>query len=206
MFNLDLAKLLLIIFLVFIMDLPFMSLSTKAQNLNGNIHVNSDESLPTPLIVWNVYTSEAPKNRESDLKIFPDGKVLLGRRFCNGSVAKTSISSTDLQQLLEFIIEDNDFFAIEAEEIKAEIEETEAQRSTSVDSDTIRVGSEVPYLDTGVTVIQIAADGKKHTVMYDALFAAARDFPEIVTLQQLRAIELRLARFASHLSQELCDE
>ena len=206
MSNLYIAKLLLLIFFLFIVELPLMSFSTKARNLKGNIYVNSEESLPTPSVVWNVYTSEASNNRENDLQIFSNGTVLLGQRFCNGSIAKTTISSTDLQQMLEFIIEDNDFFAIESEEIKSEIEEIEAQRSTSVNSDTVRVGSEVPYLDTGVTVIQIVADGRKHTVMYDALFAAARDFPEIVTLQQLRAVELKLARFASHLSQELCDE
>ena len=44
MSNLDIVKLLFLIFLVFIVDLPFMSISTRAQNLNGHIHVNSDES------------------------------------------------------------------------------------------------------------------------------------------------------------------
>lgn len=193
-----------LIFLVCIV-VPLMFISTKAQNLKDHMNLNSAESLVKPAIIWNISQSETYQESESDLRIFPDGKVLVGRRFCEGNITETSISSTELQQILKFATEDHDFFAIKAEEIKNDIKEIEEQRRlTSVDSDTIRVDSERTYLDTGVSVIQITTDGRSKTVKYHALFAAARDFPEVLPLQQLREIEVKLAQVAVNLSQKLC--
>lgn len=137
----------------------------------------------------------------TDLTIYADGKTTVGSRFSQGEIVESSLTPEQIQQLLSFAIDDNDFFAFDARAVEEAVNAAvEKRRATSQEGDVIAVPLGPPYIDAGTTIILIAADSKQHEVRYQGLFFAAQDFPEIEALQQLRAIELKLLSLAKKIA------
>jgi hypothetical protein len=140
----------------------------------------------------------------ADLTIFADGKTIVGPRFSQGLCDESQLDMEQIQDILRFAIDENDFFRIDSSAIHAEIEASKQQRqAASQEIGAIAVPLGPPYVDAGTSVILMAADGQHHEVSVQGLAFAAQDFPEIAALQQLRAIELKLLAVAEDLSH--CD-
>jgi hypothetical protein len=137
----------------------------------------------------------------ADLTIYADGKTIVGPRFSQGTRRQAQLEMGQIQDLLRFAIDENDFFSIDSSAIDAEIEAILQQRqATPQEASVIAVPLGPPYVDAGVTVILIAADGQQHEVSFQGLAFAAQDFSEISALQQLRSIELKLLKMAEELT------
>jgi hypothetical protein len=127
----------------------------------------------------------AEKN-EPHLVLMPDGTVFLGSSagYCQSDNFK--ITQAEIQELLEFIIDENQFFTLDPLTIK-----------NSVMSSAQSSGRNFSVADAPVTVIRVRADGKDHTVEYYALDFVAQRFPDIENLQQFIAVQRRLQHLAS---------
>jgi hypothetical protein len=136
----------------------------------------------------------------ADLTIYADGKTMLGPRFSQGTHRETQVDPGQIQDLLRFAIDENSFFNIDDRAINTEIETIQQQRQAVAEAGAIAVPLGPPYIDVGNSVILIAADGQQHEVSIHGLAFAAQDFPEVETLQQLRAIELKLLNMAEALA------
>ena len=137
----------------------------------------------------------------ADLTIYAGGKTIVGPRFSQGKIVEGRLTSQQIQQLLSFAIDDNDFFGFDARAVEEVVNKVlEERRANSQEGDVIAVPLGPPYIDVGTTIILIAADGKQHEVKYQGLFFAAQDFPEIEALQKLRAIELKLLSMAKEIA------
>lgn len=137
----------------------------------------------------------------ADLTIYADGRTIVGPRFSQGTCGESQLEIGQIQDLLRFAIDENDFFSIDSRAVDAEIEAILQQRQAAPqEAGVIAVPLGPPYIDAGTTVILIAADGQQHEVSFQGLVFAAQDFPEITALQQLRAIELKLLNVAEELA------
>lgn len=163
-------------------------------------------TLPTDsgaiVIQWQTIGGLSGNNdNTADLTIYADGKTIVGARFSQGKILESRLTPEQIQQLLSFAIDDNDFFGFDARVVEEAVNAAvEQRRATSQEGDAIAVPLGPPYIDAGTTIILIAADGKQHEVRYQGLFFAAQDFPEIEALQQLRAIELKLLSVAEEIA------
>lgn len=163
-------------------------------------------TLPTDsgaiVIQWQTIGGLSGNNdNTAALTIYADGKTIVGARFSQGKILESRLTPEQIQQLLSFAIDDNDFFGFDARVVEEAVNAAvEQRRATSQEGDAIAVPLGSPYIDAGTTIILIAADGKQHEVRYQGLFFAAQDFPEIEALQQLRAIELKLLSVAEEIA------
>lgn len=136
----------------------------------------------------------------ADLTIYADGRTVVSPRFSQGNPVEDQLDMGQIQDLLKFAIDENNFFGFDERAVNAEINAVLQQRqANSQEIGAIAVPLGPPYIDAGSTVILITADGQQHEVRFQGLFFAAQDFPEIEALQQLRAIELKLLNVAEEL-------
>jgi hypothetical protein len=153
------------------------------------------------VIEWRSVGGQAEPAFDSDLIVHANGEVTVGSRLTGGRPVEDRIPAPQLQELLSFAIDENGFFAIQAEQVESQIE---ASRPAGADvgaaGEALAVPTGPPYLDAGTTVLIVAADGRRHEVRQQGLFAAAREHPEIQALAQLRAIELRLLELAQQIA------
>ena len=166
------------------------------------VHALSDD--PSAVAIqWRTLGGLAGRDdNPPDITIFADGSITVGPRLGRGETVKGQITAERLQQLMSFAIDDNHFFSFNSATVeKAVNTEVKNRLSLTRSKNTIMARVGPPYVDAGITVILIAADGKQHEVSYHGLFAAAREFPEIKELRQLHAIELKLL----DLAQEIVD-
>lgn len=137
----------------------------------------------------------------ADLTIYADGKTIVGSRLSQGKIIESWLIPEQIQQLLSFAIDDNDFFGFDARAVEEAVNAImEQRRATSQEGDAIAVPLGPPYIDAGTTIILIAADSKKYEVRYQGLYFAAQDFPAIEALQKLRAIELKFLSIAEEIA------
>jgi hypothetical protein len=99
-----------------------------------------------------------------------------------------SIGPEGLEELLGYIVDEQDFFSIEADEITAEIEKIGAQD-----------GRRLLVADAPTTTVSVGLEDREHIVSLYAVGFAAMLFPEIDALQRLRRIELHLLETAEEL-------
>ncbi len=160
----------------------------------------------TIIIQWRTVGGlSIERSNIADLMIYADGKTVVGPRFNQGNPVESQLKTEQIQDLLRFAIDENQFFEFDSRAVNEEIKAILRQRQAdSQDVGVIAVPLGPPYVDAGTTVILIAANGQQHEVRFQGLVFAAQDFPEIEALQQLRAIELKLLRVAQELAN--CNE
>jgi hypothetical protein len=153
------------------------------------------------VIRWQSEGGQAGQEAGPDLVVRADGTVTVGSRLTGGRPVEGRIPAEQLQELLDFALDENRFLEIDAAELERQIaasQRTQAEAGSAGGAVAVPTGP--PYLDAGTTVLMIAADGRRHEVRQQGLFAAAREHPEIGALAQLRAIELRLLELAQEIA------
>ena len=175
-----------------------MSAICRSDRVIHTLPTNSDAIV----IQWRTIGGLSGYNDSTaDLTIYADGKTTVGPRFSQGKIVESRLTPEQIQQLLSFAIDDNDFFGFDSRAVEETVNAIVEQRlATSQEGDAIAVPLGPPYIDAGTTIILIAADSKQHEVRYQGLYFAAQDFPTIEALQQLRAIELKLLRVAEEIT------
>ena len=99
------------------------------------------------------------------------------------------LSPDEIQQLLHFVIDEKDFFAISAPEIQ-----------TAIANEQKRTGRSIDISDAGNTIIHVQITDRNNEVRFYALDFYAKRYPTIKPLQQLRAVELKLEHLYLELS------
>ena len=99
-----------------------------------------------------------------------------------GRNLETTLSASQLQDLLRFIIIDQDFFSINLVDIRKDI-----------DAEQQRTGRFMRVFDAGDTVVRIKTADRESEVSFNALTMYAMAYPAIKPLQQLSAVQTRLS-------------
>jgi hypothetical protein len=152
------------------------------------------------VLQWRSAGGQADAAAGPDLVVRADGALTVGPRLGHGRTVEGRISPAELQDLLRFALDQNDFFAFDPEQVARQLEAAGRDRAPSSPGEAIAVPAGPPYVDAGTTTIGIAADGRQHEVDYHGLFAAAQEHPQNRALAQLRAIELRLLDLAQQVA------
>ena len=118
------------------------------------------------------------------LAIRADGRVVVTSPF-DGSRKESKLTRKQLEDLLRFVIRDNDFFNLTQAKI------TEAVNKAAAKGPFIAVGG------AGTSVIAVQANGKRHEVSYRAAEAYLRAYPKVRPLEQFAAVERRLSGLAA---------
>ena len=157
-----------------------------------------------PVIQWRTSGGLlANDDQTPDLEIRADGRVTVGERFGGGAEIHAEIPPDQVQQLLQMILDEHDFFALDSAQIHERVEAERRRRTAaaaSSDAATRDVPSGPPFVDAGVTHIAVAADGRRHDVSVQGLFAAAREYPEVPGVTAMREIETVLLGLAEELA------
>ena len=185
-----------------LLSLSFFHMSVSAKCRSDRVTHKLSTDSDAIVIQWRTIGGLSGYNESTaDLTIYADGKTTVGPRFSQGKTIESCLTPEQIQQLLLFAIDENDFFALDAKAVEEEVNTLlEERRATSKKGDLIAVPLGPPYIDAGTTIILIATDSKQHEVRSQGLFFAAQDFPEIEALQQLRAIELKLLGVAKEIA------
>jgi hypothetical protein len=117
------------------------------------------------------------------LRIQADGRVHVTSPF-DGSKKESKLTPKQLQELLRFVLQDNDFFNVSAARIADAIKEAAK-------------GPAVAVGGAGTSVIVVQANGKRHEVSYRGAGAQLRVYPKARPLAQFVAVESRLADLAA---------
>jgi hypothetical protein len=178
--------------------LSFLVISCMSEHMTHTLPTDSEAIV----IQWRTIGGlSIYRDNTADLTIYANGKTIVGPRFSQGKIVESRLTPDQIQQLLSFVVDDNEFFSFDAKAVEEAVNEAlEQRRETSQEAGAIAVPLGPPYIDAGTTIILIAADGKHHEVRYQGLFFAAQDFPEIGTLQHLRSIELKLLSVAEEIA------
>ncbi len=139
----------------------------------------------------------------TDLIVRANGDVTVGDRFGGGRAVEATIPPERLQELLRAIVDRHRFFAIDSAAVARDLDAARARRAepqAGGGAEAISVPLGPPYLDAAGTRIAVAADGRRHEVAVDGLAAAAREYPEVAALTDLRAIELLLLGLAERVA------
>lgn len=137
----------------------------------------------------------------ADLTVFADGRVKVGLRFANGTVAEQQLSEADLAALRRFVFEEQDIWSIDSAALERDVK---AMVNAGADSGSRAVpvqplGTDA-VADAATTVIRVHDGERTHQVSHYNLFDAARRYPQINQIQRLRAIERRLLELAQHVA------
>jgi hypothetical protein len=184
--------------------LRFLLLTALAAPAQEGAHPMTHEVPADPKAVVVQWRSEGGLAGEAsgpDLTVRADGTVTLGPRFGQGRAVEGRITQPELQDLLRFALDENEFFAFDPAQVARQLEDRGAAPArSSPPGEALAVPAGPPYMDAGTTTILIAADGRRHEVSSHGLFAAAREHPDSKALAQLRAIELRLLDLAQRIA------
>ena len=156
-----------------------------------------------PVIEWSTAggLGDAGGGAGADLVVRSDGQVEVGERFGGGRRLTGKIAPEELQGLLGAALEDHRFFDLDEAAIDEAVDTAQRGRATEApEGGAEAVASGPPFPDAGTSRIMIAADGRRHEVNRHALFAAAREYPEVTELGDLRAIEQRLLSLAEEVA------
>lgn len=142
-----------------------------------------------------------PLNNDPVMVIRSDGTVVLGNRFRNNARVETGITKDDLQELLRFAIDTNDFFKIDTAAVKQAVKE-EIDRRNEAAAKAAGSGARAVYdlpVDAATVVVRIHADGKEHEVRCYTPAMDPKTYPGIERLAQLHAIATRLRQIQEQL-------
>ena len=155
-----------------------------------------------PVIEWSTAGGLGdPGGGGADLVVRSDGQVEVGERFGGGRRLTGRIAPSELQGLLESALETHGFFELDDAAIDEAVDDVRRRRAAEAPEDGVAaVGLGPPFPDAGTSRIMIAADGRRHEVCRHALFASAREYPEVEALGNLRAIEQRLLSLAEEIA------
>jgi hypothetical protein len=115
------------------------------------------------------------------LKIQADGQVTVINVF-NGAKKEGKLTAKELDDLLRFVIVENDVFNVTAAKIEEGIKAEIAKGAGA-----IAVGG------AGTGVINVQTNDKKHEVSYRGASAYLQAYPKVKPLEQFVAIEKRLS-------------
>ena len=158
-----------------------------------------------PVIQWRTSGGllAGDDDETPDLEIRADGRVTVGKRLGGGSEIHSEIPQVQLQQILQMILDEHGFFALDTAQIEVRVDAERRRRTAAAASSeaaTREVQSGPPFVDAGVTHIAVAADGRRHAVAVPGLFAAAREYPGVPGVTALREIEIGLLSLAEELA------
>jgi hypothetical protein len=117
------------------------------------------------------------------LKIQADGQVVVTSLF-DGSKKESKLTRKQVEDLLRFVIQQNDFFNLTQAKI------AEAVNKAAAKGPFIAVGG------AGTSVISVQVKGKRHEVSYRAAETYLRTYPKVRPLEQFVAVEQRLSALA----------
>ena len=121
------------------------------------------------------------QNPPALLTINADGWLMVSKAWTGTESLRMRLDNQELQALLRFIIAEKQFLRIQPAEIKQQM--SDLQR---------RDGRLFAIADAATTLIAVDLPRHRHRVEFYAVDFAARQFPEIESLQHLRAIQNRL--------------
>ncbi|MCX6874937.1 MAG: hypothetical protein NTW21_14190 [Verrucomicrobia bacterium] len=126
-----------------------------------------------------------PENDDPLMVIRADGSVTLGDHYHKNARIKTRVTKDDLQALLQLAIDTNDFFKLDAAEIKHSLDvKLKHENEQLKDQGIISIGPD-GICDAATTVVRIQADGKDHEVQYYALDMQAQADERLARLQTI---------------------
>lgn len=114
------------------------------------------------------------------LKVQADGQVTVTNLF-DGSVKESKLTAKQLEELLRFLITDQDFFNV-----------TTAKIDDGIKAESTRTGMFIAVGGAGTSVIKVQANDKRHEVSFRGASAYLQTYPTIKVLGQYVAIEKRL--------------
>ncbi len=155
-----------------------------------------------PVIEWATAGGLGdPGGGAADLVVRSDGQVEVGERLGGGRRLTGRITPSELQGLLQAALDTYGFFELDDAAIDEAVDEVRSRRAAEApEAGVAAVELGPPYPDAGTSRIMIAADGRRHEVCRHALFASAREYPEVEALGNLRAIEERLLSLAEEIA------
>jgi hypothetical protein len=155
------------------------------------------------VVEWSATGGGAPAPAGGpDLVVRADASATAGARFGGGRPADGSIAPERLQSLLDTVIDDCGFFEIDGPALEGRTRAERDRRAGSApaaEGEAVPVPLGPPYLDAALTRIAVHADGRRHEVAVQGLAAAAREYPQLRELVDLRAIELALLDLAERI-------
>lgn len=123
------------------------------------------------------------------LKVTADGQVTV-TNLVDGSKKESKLSGEELEDLVRFVIEENDFFSVTETKISDEI------KAAAGNGPFIGIGG------AGTAVISVEANEEEHEVSYRGAEAYLRAYPKTKVLKQFVAVEKRLAEFAESVAKD----
>ncbi|GJL84221.1 MAG: hypothetical protein DHS20C01_38550 [marine bacterium B5-7] len=161
-----------------------------------------DAKSETIVIQWTSEGGlEQPISTLADLTVFADGRVMVGPRFTDGKVVEEQLSKSDFNALCNFVFQEKDIWSIDSAALDQEVK---AAASLGADvrseANTIIQLEMEAIADAATTVIRTRLGEREHLVKHYNLLAHAQRYPEIDSLQRLRAIELRLLALAKQVA------
>lgn len=148
-----------------------------------------------PLIEWTSSMSGDPANNAADVTVFPSGLLRLGPRFSGGQVTEHRLSADDLDAVGRYASNTQGLGDINPHELQRQIVEA-VDRERSTDDPQTKVVS-VPQRDAATTILRATApDGRSSEIRVYDLMGKATRYPQISSLQRLRAIEERMLQLA----------
>jgi hypothetical protein len=161
---------------------------------NAPIVLPADPSAAIITLDWHGYWQDrARKNPNPALAIRVDGTVIVTDPEGALPDLQGQLSSAELQDLLKFVIQDRDFFAIDGGDIL-----------NAIDAEQARTGQRVGVVDASEPVVHVkTVDKEKEVRFYASSFYASRYpvslFPSMKALDHLNAIEAKLTRIAEEI-------
>jgi hypothetical protein len=121
------------------------------------------------------------QNQDAHLTIRADGSVITGAPWGQRKRIEARLTMVELHELLNYILDEQKLSEFDADHVQRQVRDIQQQRGTFL-----------AIADAPTTVVTVHADGKTWVARYYALTMAARQFPEVMPLQRLMAVERRL--------------
>ncbi len=121
------------------------------------------------------------QNQDVHLTIRADGSVATGAPWGERKRIEARLAMAELHALLNYILDEQKLAEFDADQVQRQVRDIQQQR-----------GSFLAIADAPTTVVTVHADGKTWVARYYALSLAAGQFPEVLPLQRLLAVERRL--------------
>ena len=140
----------------------------------------------TPVIVLAYEGGFTPQrvNDEPELQILADGTVILGAPFGQMKRVVTTVETSRLHQMLQFILEDQQFPNFDQDSLQ-----------DTVRSEQVRRGQGLTITDAPTTIIRITADDNTYETKVYALSQMSQEYPEVGMLNRLESIRRYLEAY-----------
>lgn len=149
------------------------------------------------LIAWWKGDPESKAEADvADVTVLQDGRVRLSERFGGG---EGQLSEEDLNALRRFVFDEQRFLEIDEDALRRDVQAAAAARRQQFEG----TGAEAvtaPQMDAGTTVLRADQAGASHEIRYFDLVGDAQSYPDVMPLQRIRLIELRMLELAERLS------